>query len=211
MNPGHNVFVGISLQNKTLNGKRVSEFLMTAKREFHARELLFLIADEIDLINRRVYVGDNEILLRKKVEVSSQLLENTIRESLSNCAVRDIHTSFCRWADILTPQITRLSIEIEYLFINNLQFRSDIRAIAAGYSAKRPKRATESEETYLCQYILAEIPVIMRGVDIKGRKFRSMIYPVPKRFALDGVVDNIFNGHYGTLPLPTERCAIVKV
>lgn len=211
MKTEQNVFVGISLQNKYLDRARVSEFLMVAKRDFKARNLCFLIADEIDFINRRVFSKDNENSIRRKVESRSLELTELIQQGLHTDNERDVRIHFCRWSDMLTAEMWDLTMQTEQLFSFNRDFRERISFIAKGYSENRTKPLSSYEEHYLCHYILAEIPVIVRGIDFDGLKFRSMVYPVPERFALDGVIDSLLSGDFGDFSYDGDRCQVVKV
>ena len=211
MKSEQNVFVGISLQNKYLDEARVSEFLMVAKRDFRAKNLCFLIADEIDFINRRVFSRDNENSIRRKVEERALELIELIQEGLKKGSDRDVNVHFCRWPDMLTAEMWDLTMQTEQLFHTNQKFRERVAFIAKGYSENRIKPLKAYEEHYLCQYILAEIPVIVRGIDFNGLKFRSMVYPVPERFALDGLIDLLLSGEFGEFSYSGDRCQVIKV
>lgn len=184
---------------------------MTARRSFQARRLLFLIADEIDLYNRRVFDGDNETLLRRKVEQRANAIRAEIAETIYASDLQDIIVGFCTWEDVLTPAITRLMIEVNELFLSSQTFRKDILYIASGYAERRARRLSKAELSYLCQYVLSEIPVIMRGVDVDNEKYRSMIYPAPKRFALDDIVGRLVSGEYGPVKTSGSMIQIVKI
>lgn len=211
MQTEQNVFVGISLQNKKLDIDIINQFLSVAQNSFQARNLCFLIADEIDLINHRAFGKGNEKSLRRKVESRAKELEELIKNALAPNKSKDLNIHFCRWADVLTKEVWKLTMKIEHLFLNNEKFRNEISRIAKGYSENRAKKLEIYEHSYLCRYLIAEIPIIIRGIDYGGLKYRSMIYPVPKKFALDFVVDKLMEGDFGEISLQVDRCRIKKV
>lgn len=206
-----NVFVGISLANKTFTGAEVTAALDAAIKNFQARKIVFLVADDIELINRRVFEPASNRRQRSEIAVRSKEIETTIWEAVPCELVRSGKVVVKRWKSILNPSYFQTFFALNDLFIQDPLFRSDVFNLARLYADRRGRKVDQAQCHYLCQYVLAELPTFIEGVQIEGKNYLSMVYPAIGEETVDTIVDGIFEGKYSTEFRARSRCNLVKV
>ncbi|MEJ8574143.1 tRNA-dependent cyclodipeptide synthase [Microbaculum marinum] len=189
-----NVFVGISLSNKNLTVRSFTEINEIAIDELEARRVRYLIADEIDLVNMRLFEGGEENALRRKLERRARDIEFMISQA-SKKSLKSI-VECVRWRDVLNKEYWDIYFVVNNSFAYDPQFRADVREIAAMYAARREKRISESELTYLCGYILQELPTLLIGLNVNNKRYRAMIYPSYEAESLTVIVEAMYSGKY---------------
>ena len=162
-----NVFVGISLSNKSFSQAAVSQI--------RALRIAYLIADEIDLINMRLFDKGTELSLRGRLSEKVREIEEVVVQGTTP-PMKEVVQIF-RWKHILNARYWRLYYRLNSLFIYDARFREDVVKIAQLYAERRHRQLSESQMLYLSGYILAELPTLIEGIEIRGKKYRGMIYP----------------------------------
>ena len=190
-----NVFVGISLCNKILNNETVEKINQVATEEFRALRIAYLIADDIDIINRRVFDHGQEACNLRKVEAKASALEMIISQNARG-SLKSIVKSV-RWVEILNATYWNTYFAIFSLFIENKTFRNDVKHIANLYAERRAKTISDEELTFLSQYLLQEIPTLLQGVEIEGRLYSGMIYPSYAHESMEFIIQALRDGQYG--------------
>jgi len=205
-----NVFVGISLQNKGLNEKNFSEIVKCAESEFNYKKLIFLIADEIELINQRVFTKGHEKKMRRNVESKSTELESMIISACDGPEYRTGRIKICQWKDILDSGYWSSYFEVQRLFSENSVFHEDVMYAIREYARRRKKNFSTAEELYLCSYILHEIPTLIFGIKVNEKHFNSMIYPAPVKASIDKICTKLISEDYGMTLFEPPFCNIYK-
>lgn len=203
-----NVFVGISLQNKGLTDADYTNIVKQAKAEFDFQKLIFLVADDIELINERVFTKGHENKLKARVEALANELESEIR---SACDPNDINSGrieTCRWQDILDKGYWNCFFEVQRIFYTNPVFQSDITYAIEEYAERRKKFFSQAESLYLCRYILHEIPTLLYGIKVKQKHYNSMIYPAPSSASIDKICVKLTEQTYSMTLLKPPFCNI---
>lgn len=206
-----NVFVGISLSNKHLTIEQVTRIRHVAYSHFSARNLAFLLTDEIERLNEIVFEHHSFQQQSNSIEQRCEAIESVIRKGIPDNEFVSGRVTICRWKDILNPSFYDTLIELNSLFIEDMKFQNDVFEIAKAYAWRRRTGSSKSEIFYICHYVLAELPTFIHGVVINDRVYPNLIYPALADGAIDGVVRRLFNGTYSTKMSPSKPCRIVKM
>jgi len=206
------VFVGISLRNKTLSEATCMEILRLARSEFDASHVVFLVADEIELINLRMLSNGSSDVLARKVEEQAASMEQVIQHSLRNAPhmIRGTIT-ISRWRSIQNAGYWSVYAEVWSLFVDNVEFRRAVEDIASTFAGAQLRQAGTARVRFLSHYVLAELPTLLRGVQIRGRSYLGMIYPSRGGEAIDVLAEQISAGRYGNLPACRKICRVVRL
>lgn len=207
----HSVFVGISIRNKTLTPNQVYEISKYAIEKLGARRILFLIADELELINLRVFETGMAETLERQASKQYERLKNIIEQGTSLTQPERTNIVIDRWKSILNSEYWKSYITIFSKFIENNEFRSDIENIARRFAERRGESANDDELHYLSLYLLAEIPTLLSGVRYQQKWYRTMIYPVIGNEAIDEIAADLALGKYGQAPGLHQICQITKM
>jgi len=206
------VFVGVSLRNKKLTAKAVSHLGGVARDRFSARRLVFLLADELELINLRAFGSESEAAHERSIEEQCQELESSISEGSALPGFpSQMHVETVRWRSILNNHYWRCYFDLFSTFIVNSAFRDAIQAATSQFVDRRRIPLDDSRSMYLCQYVLAEMPVLLRGIRMGNKHFQAMIYPAAGSVGIDKIADDLSEGVYGDLPSFERQCAVATV
>lgn len=205
-----NVFVGVSLQNKGLTESDYSAIVSFARERFHFRRLLFLVADQIELINQRVFSRGTERRHSQAVEAMALSVEKTIVSSCDPGALRSGSISTCRWTDILDSNYWQCFFELERIFSRIPAFRGDVLYAIEEYARRRDRFLSEGESLYLSTYILHELPTLVHGVQVRGKWYRSMIYPAPVSARIDRIAQRLIDETYALTFFKPPFCTLER-
>lgn len=211
------VFVGVSLQNKGLDTNDYSAIVEQASREFGFRKLVFLVADEIELINQRVFSKGSERKHRRDVEKMASEIEAQIEMGCTGREWSEGRIITCRWLDILDSGYWDNYFEVQRLFIHNPHFANDVRYAIEEYARRRARFFSNADTLYLCNYVLQEIPTLLYGITLdrsqhggSQTQYGSMIYPAPPNARIDKICEKIVNEVYGMTFFKPPYCKISK-
>lgn len=204
----NNVFVGISLANKTLSIDSVKSIIDLALSEFKCRRLVFLIADRLDLINWRVFEHGSATTFEDRINKRSLELRNCIKEGIGMYPRKIGFIDIITWNDILNHAYWSLYMEIFSKFIEDKCFRGDLLQVAYMFASRRNKSISKSASNYLATYLIAELPTLINGIEYREKWYRSMIYPTYCREAIDDIAKKLVDGNYGAFPFIDHTCMI---
>lgn len=206
-----NVFVGISLRNKKLTPRSVVRIATEAEAQFSARRLVFLLADDLELLNLRAFEsGTNSSLLKKTANRRSQI-ENTIETGFRESDYPRVASSIARWNEILNQYYWNCYFELFATFVANKRLRTDIDRVVGHFIKRRTAPVDESRRLFLAQYILSELPALLRGVTLNSQRYHSMIYPSAADGGIDRIADDLARGRYGRADAFARKCRVHKV
>lgn len=206
-----NVFVGVSIRNKTLTPQVVEEIIRCAQSEFRARRLLFLIADELELINLRVFGTGMAETLERQVAQRCEKLEEVIEQGIAAARFDRLYIVTDRWRSILNAEYWESYIAVFSHFVEHEEFRADVETVALRFAERRGERVTPEQLHYLSLYLLAEIPTLLSGVRYQQRRYRTMIYPVRGDEAIDRIAADLAGGRYGQVSELSQTCRIARM
>ena len=206
-----NIFVGISIRNKTLTAKQVEEIVLRAQIDFNARRLLFLIADGLELINLRVFDTGTADTLQRQVDRQCAELQETIEGGITAVSTTRLHVVTDRWQSILNAEYWSSYISVFSRFMENNLFRSQIVAIAQRFAKRRGETPTPEQLHYLSQYLIGEIPTLIKGVRYRQRRYQTMIYPVRGDEAIDQIAHELASGQFGQVSNLVQTCRIIRM
>lgn len=209
MNDARNyVFVGVSLQGKDNSKEMFSRLIDHAQTKHKMSKLVFLVADEIELINQRVFSKGHETSHRKRVEKLASEIEEAIKSAGPVRLLSSGRVVTCRWNCILDNYYCQKLFELKRLFILSNAFREDVVGEIKRYAFERSKNLSEGELIYLCDYILQELPTLINGVSVDGTRFNKMIYPAPSTARIDAIAKKIIENAYGDIDISPPYCEI---
>jgi len=79
-------------------------------------------------------------------------------------------------------------LELKKKYESNNLFKEKIISFVRLYAEKRNKNLSSEQLNYLSQYILAEIPTLLKGIEFENKKYKLLLYPT---FAHSGMSDFI--------------------
>lgn len=206
-----NVFVGISLRNKLLTSEQVAEIVSRARSKFQAHRVLFLIADELELINLRVFRTGMAETLEREVAQRREELEEIIRQGTSAIGCDRMHIVADRWRSILNAEYWQSYIAVFSRYVDHDRFRADVEVVARRFAERRGESVSAEQLHYLSLYLLAEIPTLLSGVRYCQRRYRTMIYPVRGDEAIDRIATDLAGGKYGQVSGLSQTCRIARM
>lgn len=207
-----NVVVGVSLRNKNLTPYSVLRIAEVAKQEFSAKRLVFLLADELELVNLRVFDAGSEDALARQITSRCLELEAVIDEGLGMKGYpTQLASSVVRWKDILSQHYWGCYFELFSVFVKNVEFRNALDVATGEFVSRRESEITGAHRLFLSHYVLGELPVLLRGVILKGRRFESMIYPSAGGSGIDEIAKDLASGRYGVSPKFERLCRVKKI
>ena len=204
-----NVFVGISVRNKTLTKLQVQEIVTRAQRELGAHRVLFLIADELELINLRVFSRGMAATLGRQVQRRCDKLKGVIHTAISAKRWDRLYVAVDHWCSILNAEYWSTYIRVFSWFLGHEDFRADVEAVTKRFAERRGKSVTLEQTHYLSLYLLAELPTLLSGIRHQGRAYRTMIYPVRGDEAIDRIAARLAEGYYGPAQGLEQCCKVV--
>jgi hypothetical protein len=210
MNSQRYIFVGVSLQGKNNSKEQFVRLIKYSQKYHDISKLVFLIADEIELINQRIFYKGHEQSYRKRVKNIALEIETNILSACPKNLLNSKRLTICRWIDILDNAYWEKFHRLKYLFIKSPSFKHDILQEINKYTYMRSKTVSEYELLYLCDYVLHELPTLIYGITIDGKHFNRMIYPTSKSANLDNISNNVINNIYGDINFPPPYCSIDK-
>lgn len=193
-----NIFVGISLGNKSLNAELVHDIERIAFEDMKASRVCYLIADQLDLINHRVFGRYSDRVAKKKIKIKMEKYESIVKGATSSkysSSVRIAH-----WDEVLNRNYWRIYFYLHNLYINENIFRSKVVCIAEKYAARRGRFLNYHELEYLGNYIIGELPTLICGISVAGRNYRRMIYPAYVGESVENLANEFLSGEYGKVP-----------
>ena len=194
---GHrNVFVAISMGNKRLTAEAVSQAISLTKVSMEPRKLVFLLADQIEIINYRVFGKGSDESGKRVIRKRSAELRGVIERGVAISGVRREKIKTIGWKDIMNTFYWSCYKEVYSSFLRSKELREDIMSISRAYSLHRSQSVSIVDLEYLSQYIIAELPVVMRGINYDSEEYSTMIYPTKGGEALDTIADKLSSGWY---------------
>lgn len=206
-----NVFVGISIRNKTLTVEQVVEIIVLAQSKLRARRLLFLIADEPEMINQRVFGRGQEETLAKQVERRCSELDTIIHEGIAKATHPRLYIAVDRWKSILNSAYWDTYVRVFSRFLESEHFRSEVEDVTRRFADRRGQTIAVDQSRYLSLYLLAELPTLLSGVRHHGKVYSTMIYPVRGDEAIDSIAERLARGGYGPIENLRQECRIVRM
>lgn len=205
------VVVGVSLRKRDLTPDAVGTIARVATEELSAVRLLFLLADEPELLNLRVFGKGSESAYARQIELRCSELEKSIDAGMQASEYRTLVSNTVRWKDVLTKDFWHCYYELFSLFVSNNEFQNVVGLATDEFIGRRTARVSAEERLYLCQYILSELPVLLRGVVYKGKKYDHLIYPSAGGLGIDGIAESLALGRYGSSAAFRRLCQIRKI
>lgn len=203
-----NVFAGISLSNKKLNSQIVGRINEVAFQGLQADRLCYLVADELEHINLRVFRGGNEQSIRERAAKSAARAAKIITDNIESRYKSKISISY--WSKHLDATYWKDYSELFRLYCVSDSFREEIVDIARAYAAKRSSSPNEDQLVYLGTYALHELPTILSGIRIGSKKYRTLIYPSYTNGSLLNIAKRIDEGAYGAVELGAPGCQVIE-
>lgn len=207
----HNVFVGISVRNKTLRATQVQEIITRAQQELEAHRVVFLIADKLELINLRVFSRGMAETLEGQVLRRCDELKTVIHTGISAMSWDRLHIVVDHWHSILNTEYWSTYIRVFSCFLESGDFRADVEAVTKRFAERRGETVTLEQTHYLSLYLLAELPTLLSGIRHQGRTYRTMIYPVHGAEAIDSIAARLAKGVYGPAQGLEQCCRVVRM
>lgn len=193
----YNIFIGISLGVlKPLTKELAKEYISWALKNTK-NKVVILIADEIAKFNYRIFSKYSEgKSLRSALKEGDKYEDffQKIKEEFSKQEQKKI--LILKWKDIWDNQREKIRAKLEEKFQSNREFREIIISFVEKYAEKKGKKLDKEKFDYLSQYILAELPTLLDGIEYDKEKYRLLLYPT---FAHSGMSDFVTNVEEGKI------------
>jgi tRNA-dependent cyclodipeptide synthase len=191
----YNIFVGISLGVlKPLSENLAKDYLKWALKNTK-NKVAILIADEIAKFNYRVFSKYGEGKSLRSASKEGDKYEDFFRKIIKEFSAKEKKKILIlRWKDIWDNQREKIRMKLEEKYQSNKEFREIIVSFVNKYAEKRGKDLENKKLDYLSQYILAELPTLLDGIEFKNEKYCLLLYPTFAHSGMSDFVKNIEEG-----------------
>lgn len=198
-----NIFVGISLGNKLLTKELAKTYVDWALKRTK-ENIVVLIADEIDIVNWKIFNNLDERTVLEKVSNKAQGLDDMFSRAIKILAREndpsiENRVEVIRWKNIKTERFDKLFAILENEFEINNDFRNRILSFVKKYCELRKRFVDEAEQVKLAGYILAELPTLLEGIEVGDARYNMIFYPTYIDSGMSQFVLDIQNGTYPDL------------
>lgn len=212
------IFIGISLGNKYITKQHAKAYVEWALQ--HTKDnIVVLIADEIDVINWKIFHKLDEQAAIAKVQNKAQSLHSMFARTVGILAreSKDLsieeRVKIVRWKDIKTARFNRMLATLQQEYYTNKDFQDTILSFVDKYCLFRKKHVNAAEKRLLANYILAELPTLLEGITVDGYAYNMILYPTYIDSSMSSFVSAIQNGMYPHLSAKLQlatKCALVE-
>lgn len=189
----YNIFIGISVGVKPLDETIAKSYISWAL-ENSSQDVVILIADEIAKFNYIVFSNYNESKSLKRAYRDGnkhiKIFENTILKYFQNSKDK---INIIRWRDIITEEFYEDIKIIQKYYEENRKFKERIDYFIDKYTQRRNKKLNNNEIKFLSQYIIFELPTILKGIKFENKRYNLLFYPTYVHSGLSELCENIFN------------------
>jgi tRNA-dependent cyclodipeptide synthase len=188
----NNLFIGISI-GKKISKANLIECINWGVNNFNGK-IAILVADEISKINNKVVNGYSTGKSIKKALEEGNKYINLLNDIINNNFKENNRIQIIRWKDIDTKQINFMKNILENELLNNNSFKEEIFFFISEYVKKRHKgKALSNDKLYeLSEYILLELPTLLKGITYNKIKYLNFLYPTYKETTMSQLVLDIF-------------------
>ena len=182
-NKTFNVWVGVSLGNKYFTKPSIATYIGWAL-QFTRKNVLVVIADDIQAINFEVFDGKSKDVALKKARKIADKKYQEIEEIIHSLPKKEqTKIRMVRWADVTNYEQHTLRERVIFnAFSKNTSFHDYIIDII---KEARPDRVNELSVEKLdkaAEYVLREIPLFINGVEYQNKQgdwetYELNIYP----------------------------------
>jgi tRNA-dependent cyclodipeptide synthase len=188
----NNLFIGISI------GKKISKANLIKCIDYSVNnfngEIAILVADEISKINNKVVNGYSTGKAIKKAFEDGDKYINLLTDIINDNFKENNNIHIIRWKDINTKQIKSMKNILENELLTNNSFKNEIFFFISEYVKKRHNRKILSKDKLyeLSEYILLELPTLLKGITYNKIKYLNFLYPTYKETTMSKLVLDIF-------------------
>jgi len=196
-----NIFVGISLGNKLLTPELAQKYVKWAHS--HTKDnAVILIADDIDTINWRVFIGLSQAEAEEKVHQKGYGIKGLFDKAIRNLArqkndptyIARVHIIF--WSDIKNTGYEHLKETLAKEYKTNKEFREHVLYFVNKYIELRDVEVSAENKDALADYIISELPTLLGGLCWNDTLYNLVLYPTYVDTGMSQFVLDIRGGKY---------------
>ncbi len=177
-----NPFIGISMGMTPIDSSIAKNYIQIALDSTDGT-IPILIGDKLDRYNQFAFAGKS-LISGKAEEValkSGDRYKAMLKEAIESFPPEDKRRlKIIRWQDILTEEY-QLAVEaVKNEFSSNPNFKAVIEQTAQNFFNRRARGKTPKPERIeaLQNYILEEIPVLLKGLKTSDDRYATLLHPV---------------------------------
>lgn len=170
-----NILLGISLGNKFFSEENIELYLKWALNNTKKR-IAFLVPDKIHAINHEVlnhYSESQSIDIAFKQGDEASKICNDLIKRLDNKSQEYIKV--LRWEDIETEKYKQMFQVLNLAFKQDINFRNIIIEVVRENIKKKDLIMSDYEK--LAKYVIAELPMLISGVEYEEEIYDLLPYP----------------------------------
>ncbi len=187
------ICVGISVAIKPMSEETVESYLNWVLDHSQGR-VQILIADEIARYNNLVFSNFTipGALSRAKRDGDKHYLffERILSKFDSE---KRSQFNIIRWNNIISPHYMAILNEVKIEFEKNEEFRNEVLSLQENYIKSRGRIATEPKKHILVNYLLEELPVLLKGIHVDGNHYSFIFHPTYQHSVVFDFVSDIQN------------------
>lgn len=169
-------FIGISIGSKPPSLEQCLDILKLMLMS-SSSEMPIMFADEIELINYRVF-GDSAIRAAKIVERKKLVHVELWQAAVSNLTEEErSRFIFVNWECIQTPKLSYQQNVIRESFHEQEQLYEAILSLVSYLIGSSGKTVTHKRCLEMAEYVIQELPTLLFGIDFDGINHQILIYP----------------------------------
>ncbi|CAF1238566.1 unnamed protein product [Adineta ricciae] len=190
-----------------------------------SQKLVVLIADQIQKYNVAVFEHKNEECSLKTATSLGQKISSFFFQVLEQISPNDRQRiQIINWTDMLTSSNYDARVEDIRVYTNNHpeQCLPLIDKVCQEYArARSPKKVLKTKEVVMLrEYVIAELPALLNGIEYSGDTYRFMLHPVLKtdnsngndqREAMVALLDHMRKDYFTHATITMSMCRIFDV
>ena len=198
-----NVFVGISIGNKRLTPDMAKDYTEWAMQHSSGTPTI-LIADKIASVNYQVLHGFDEHQAAEKARNKGVNFEQMFKRAIKRLALDEAEATepkIIKWDDITNERYEHLYEVLVKEFESNADFKRDVLFFVHEYlkHSNNSKPLNDDDLDKLADYILAELPALLEGIQVGGVVYDLLFYPTYRESGMSQFVVDLQDGKYQRL------------
>jgi len=188
------VFIGISVGVKPMS-KQIALSYMEWAEKHSTGTIPILIADKIAKFNYLAfshYTKPGSLSRAIRDGDKYQVFFDDVFKQLP--ANRHQRFKVIRWENIESPRFFKCLDRVTQEFQKNIDFQKTVLSYAEKYIERRNKIIAEEKKTFLGQYILHELVVLLDGIYTNEKNYNLIVYPTYRDSGMSGLIRDIQAG-----------------
>ena len=172
-----NIWIGISLGNRYFTKSRIKAYILWALG-YTKKDIVIVIADSLHIVNFEILKNYSKEIARERAEKVGKDIKNSVQRIVYSLSKEDQkRLRILNWKEATNFKTYKEAERIVFnLFKNDSEFRKRILQVVRKQLGKHAPEDNKKIER-LAEYVLKELPILILGVENKGKLYNLIPYP----------------------------------